>query len=258
VTLVATYGVTAPTGNLFNTDPNCVALWRLEPSALTVDSRGTNTLTNTGVVADTSSFKQGLGSADFNNASWLSINDASLSAGFPFKHGGTQDKISVACWVKLDSLPTDNGPYGYKVIFAKDSATFPDFVEGFSIQVARMYYSAAYHDTFAIMVSHWGTYKQYYLPADVVTGRWYHLTVTYNNATKAYHIRAWDAQAGALLGDTTGTTDNNVTINTLPVRLGAIASGYMTYDGRLDEVVVFNDLLTNTDIDKIRQGTYGH
>ncbi len=260
VSLVASYGVNV-TGNIFNTDPNCVAVWNLEPGLLTIDSRGTNKLTNyNGVASDTTSFKQGTGCADFNDYNWLTINDANLTPNFPFKDGTSNDRISVTGWVKLDSLPTDHGPYGYKVIYAKDSATWPDFIEGFAITVGQFYYPSTndYRSSFAIMVSHAGSYKQYWLPNEVVTGRWYHLAVTFTNAGKAYHIRVWDAQAGALLGDTTGVTDDYATFNKLPARLGAIASGTKAFNGRMDEMVVFNDILTNTEIDKIRQGTYGH
>jgi hypothetical protein len=133
----------------------------------------------------------------------------------------------------------------------------PDFIDGFTIVVAR-YYNSGYQYNFGIMVDHLGNWKHYFCPVNITTGRWYHLAVTFDNTNRAYHIRAWDDQAAALLGDATGTTDDYVTINTLPVRLGANASASRTFNGRLDEVVVFNDLLTSTQVDQIRQGTYGH
>ena len=60
--------------NDFTNDANCKALWNFDDGALTTDSKGTNTLTNSGVTADTVDFKEGNASGDFK-ASFGRIND---------------------------------------------------------------------------------------------------------------------------------------------------------------------------------------
>ncbi|MCU0916500.1 MAG: PPC domain-containing protein, partial [Planctomycetes bacterium] len=110
VTLKATYGTTTPpppAGNNFASDPNCVALWRFESSALTADSVGANTLQNHGVTASTAQKKEGASSAALSarDLDYFSITDASLSAKFPLKTGDPDKNISVCTWFRMDSLP---------------------------------------------------------------------------------------------------------------------------------------------------------
>ena len=42
-----------------------------------------------------------------------------------------------------------------------------------------------------------------------------------------------------------------------PLALGTIIWNTSRFDGLLDEVVVFKDVLTATEVNQIRQGTYG-
>ena len=73
----------------FADDANCVALWRFENGALTSDSKGANTLTNHNATSDAADFKDGYGSADFEEGApgYLEIGNGSLSANFPFLSG---------------------------------------------------------------------------------------------------------------------------------------------------------------------------
>ncbi len=248
VTLTATYGVTA-VGNNFAVDPNCVALWKFEAGKLTVDSIKTNTLTDVNTVdVNTVDFKQGAAAARFHrdDGEFFSIPDANLSSGFPFKNGKSNSKISVCFWVKFDTMNP------WPCIFSKNLSKKYGFgVSKTNVDKIEMFIGYNSGITPEIVL-HDGIVQQ---------GRWYHVGVTFDNVSKAYRIRIWDATADAVLGaDKTGTTVHNVTIDTGEVRLGHSAGlTRLNYnlDGLLDEFVVFNDILTPAEIDKIRQGTYG-
>ena len=97
--------VSATTGNNFASDPDCVAVWRFESGQLTIDSVGTNTLTNHGVTADTTDKKEAAGSANLQAAQsdYFSIANASLSSQFPFTSATAPKTISVAFWMKLNA-----------------------------------------------------------------------------------------------------------------------------------------------------------
>ncbi len=85
------------------------ALYRFEPSLLTVDSINTNTLTLKNVpTSDTSNQMEGAGCAKILNASdqGFYIPDASLSAGFPFKNSDTNKKMTFCGWYEpIGTLP---------------------------------------------------------------------------------------------------------------------------------------------------------
>jgi hypothetical protein len=249
VTLTATYGITT-VGNKFATDPNCVALWRFEPNKLTVDSIKTNKLTDVNAVdVNTVDFKEGAGAAQFsrNNGEYFTISDANLSSGFPFKNGTSNSKISLCFWVKFDSL----SPWQY-IISKNVSAKY-----GFGLTKTSA-------DKLELFIGFNGGVSAEVLVHDstLQAGRWYHVGVTFDNVSKAYRIRIWDATANAVLGtDKTGTAVHNVVTDTGSVYIGRPGGlgqhNSWNLDGLLDEFAVFNDILTTTDIDKIRQGTYG-
>jgi concanavalin A-like lectin/glucanase superfamily protein len=76
----APYEMASPLGgNNFSADSSCVALWRLEPNELTLDSNGSNTLSDNNTVESlTNTHREGFGCADFekDNVEYLTINDS--------------------------------------------------------------------------------------------------------------------------------------------------------------------------------------
>jgi len=244
LTLVAEYGLTA--GNKFSSDPNCVALWRFEPTKLTVDSIGTNTLTDVNTVSlNTTDAKEGDGAADFEktDGEYFKIPDASLSPKFPFKDGMGNTSISVCFWVKFESLTT--WPYvfakggAYNFAISKDGDNKMRMVIGYDkgLKAEELVHDGVVHQ-----------------------GRWYHVAMTFNGQNKSYRIRIWDDTTAAILGsDKVGVALHTVYPNSEELRIGHIPGETKSYnlDGMLDELVVFNDILTVAEIDKVRQGTYG-
>jgi len=247
-TLVATYGVT-PKGNNFASDPHCVALWKFENGALTVDSKGTNTLTNYDfVAANTSEYREGTASVrfDFSQTQYLAMTDAALSSGFPFKSGQSNNQMSMCFWVRVSTLNRWQGIVG-KYDGAGSKRTFLMGVDTSN----RLGLSIGYNSGVDFQ---WTPHL-----TPIAQNRWYHVGITYNAADKSYRIRIWDETAGQLLGGVERTGIGTATISVTDARLamGAFSDGNYLLDGLVDELVVFNDILTPQEIDQIRQGTYG-
>jgi hypothetical protein len=229
--------------NDFTTDTDCVALWRFENGALTTDSVGTNTLTETGSpTTDTVDYKEGAASVERDGSGGFYILDSSLDSGFPLKSGDSNKKISVTCWINWD---TANG-----ATFFKDDNGKRSFAISYAASPLRVTMSIGYSSgaSWEVLTHGW----------TITAGQWYHVGCTFDDSDKSYRIRIWDDNASAILGsDLTGTATNNINVEDGVLRFMGTWGGSPTFDGHLDEVVVFKDILTTEEIDQIRGGTYG-
>ena len=236
--------------NDFSQDANCKALWNFESGAVPflADSKGGNTLTNSGVDEDTSDYKQGSCSAGLIrfNSDYLDITNANLDSGFPLKSGESNKTFSLAFWVKFDAINVGQNIIG-----------FPPSGSGLL--------------SFLVTLNEFGTDGKLYLHLSsngtswteslfhataLTTGRWYHVGITYDNSDYSVRIRIWDDTAGAIHG-----TDKTSTEDDISIGAGILTLSWSTLTsalgGNLDEMVVFNDVLTTDEIDAIRAGTYG-
>lgn len=233
--------------NDFSGDPNCVSLWNLESADLTADGIGTNTLSNNGADPDATYYKQGSGSAHFisANTDWMSRADASLSSNFPFKSGTTNRTVSVCCWVRFDSVASVH------YVWSKLATTSPRSI-AMAVNAGTIYFRIGYGAGNVSDDITFGT--------SVVADRWYHISCTYDDSDGSYRIRIWDDTAGALLGtDVTGTTGHTPAyVGNATWLLGVTHNSAWWLGGYIDELVVFNDVLTADEIDQIRAGTYGN
>ena len=237
--------------NVFSSDANCQALYNFESGALTTDSKGTNTLTNSGVGEDKVNYKQGACSGDFDSADYMYIDDADLSADFPLKDGDTNGEISVTGWVKFDTKPALNQ---YGCILTKYHASTAK--RSFAVGVKNISGSTR----FILVTGHGGgvgALVYTFTSFSVSTGVWYHFAMTARDSDKAYSIRVYSESLGSALGKT-GTLTYNLNIEDAQVRIGLPASfdGTCVLDARVDEIAIFNDILTFDEIDEIRGGTY--
>jgi hypothetical protein len=89
--------------------------------------------------------------------------------------------------------------------------------------------------------------------------QWYHVAVSFDDATHTGTISVWDDTAGALLGtDAKKTNFSPMNVDSAAFVIGGVDGlWYMSTAGLMDEVVVFNDVLTPQEIAKVRAGTYG-
>ncbi|OGZ34302.1 MAG: hypothetical protein A2Y98_03540 [Candidatus Portnoybacteria bacterium RBG_19FT_COMBO_36_7] len=229
--------------NDFSGDPSAVSLYNLEPSALTTDSKGTNTINaGTAPASDAVLYKQGVGSGNFYGDSPQRI-DANLSNNFPFKTGTTNYLMSLAFWFRPDVVGSSPGG----CLVSKYTAG------GLSWAI---WYDGDEKISFWINTSGGTQYVTHNTVLSINT--WYHVTVTINRTSKAVTIRLKDTN-GDTVGtdiDTThgGTTSLNIT--SAPFAIGAYGISY-NFDGRIDEFVVFNDILTAEESTAIAKGTYG-
>ena len=203
--------------------------------------------------ADTVNYKEGISSLfmdsyDFD-ASGLEILDANLNAGFPLKNGDTNKKISVCFWIKPDRFSLWDG--WYKTYFSKGE-DFDNDKRSFEVGVFN---SSGTHYP-AIRVSSNGTIYTVYLHGTALAlNTWYHFAATYE--VGAYRLRIWDDTAGAILGNDATGVAIEAFVGTGPLWIGIPTIVQRTLSGRLDELVVFDSVISVETIDAIRNGTYG-
>lgn len=247
---IISHPYTPPAVNDFSGDPNCVALWRFEHGALTVDSIGGNTLTNNaGVVSNRVDFKEGSASADLEAASgqFFDIIDADLDAGFPLKSDDENKKISVCGWFQMESQ-TEFG----RGLFSKYNTG--DNKRSLMIRVML--------DSFQVYIGHNNgeSSEVLYDGSTLQVGGFYHYGFTFQDSDKSWKLVVWDDTGQTKIIDTSGVATNNINVGDEAVLIGMsymnIAQPSGNYDGEMDEKVVFKDILTTDEIDEIRLGTY--
>jgi hypothetical protein len=225
-------------------DPNCVALWRFEAGALTVDGKGGNTLSPyNSPSADAADYREGAASLVLvaANSEGLYIPDASLDAGFPWKSGGSATG-SVCFWFKTDVAGAQ------QALFSKWAG----------VRTLGVWYNNSNQLLFLQGYNAGADYDTVLHASGLTAGRWYHVGITYDGATDTVTVRIWDATAGAIVGsDVNHNFGNAMSLTTTEIEIGTRNGGTSTFlDGHMDEVVVFSDLLSAAEIDQIRQGVY--
>jgi len=237
--------------NDFSGDAHCIALWRFEDSpGFTVDSIGGNNLTNDGA-DESATEKEGAQSARFlqANTDKMTITDAAQDAGFPWRYddgAGRTKTFSICFWVRLLTLP------GTETACLIDKYNTTGSLRVFAVWIAN----TSNKLTLVMGKSNGTGYDEIIFGTACVINRWYHVGVTYDVSDRSGRIRVWDDTAGALLdSDETGTftaTD----ARDVGLTIGARGDGNREHDGYLDEIVVFDDVLSTAEIDQIRAGTY--
>ena len=241
--------------NDFSDHQDCVALWRFEDSpGFITDSQGNNDLTNDGADQENSVIKEGAQSAKFvrANTDRMTITDANQDAGFPWRYddGGSIVKdFSICFWLRLNSSPDINNETMY--VFNKYDIT--------GLRVFAIWVDSGL-DKVAFVMGHTnGTaYQKVTFATACAINKWYHVGITYKASDKSYRIRIWDDNASAFLGnDLTGAFTNATDARDVGLTIGAReGDGNREFDGYLDELVVFNAVITTDEIDDIRNAEY--
>jgi len=252
MTLVATYGTTS-VGNNFAVDPNCAALWRFEAGELFTDSIGTNTLDPQYTPdANATDYMEGEASGQVGDG-YFRVYDANLAADFPLKSGVETKQMSVALWMNANSGSTQQTGAG---LYTKGEWG------GYSFSIGFHESAGAGTGTIRLNVgSSDGLSLDKYsvnLPKMMQRNQWYHIAVTYQETsltTGTFELYVYDPSDDTVMTKT-------IAWRTIPVFDGPLAIGTLRwhtqrFDGLIDEVAVFDDVLTPAEIDKIRQGSYG-
>ena len=267
-------------GNDYTEDDNCVALWRFESDAFYIDTKGNNDLMSYGdsfpllyrpPVLDSVTYKEGSSSAYFEphltyppapsqlSLQGMRISNADLDAGFPLKNGDTTKIFSICFWAR---------PYTFGQLLGGNQFAEEWYQKGRSIKSQLRI--GAYSNDAGPVYSNWqmalslasadgsGFNTVYCHDSLLSTERWYFIAVTYE--VGAYRIRVWDDTAQAILGvDKTGVA---IDVFVPPIEYSSdfstlyIGDSFVSIDGHMDNVVVFKDILTVEEIDKIRTGDY--
>ena len=242
--------------NDFSGDGTYKLLYNLESGALTTDSIGSNTLTDEGgVTANTTDYKQGSASGDFESGSaqCLYCADGDLDSGVPLKSGESNNALMDAFWCQFESIPADISLMA-KYDHWNDERTFRVKVESTDDELHLVigYNSgASFEDNGGFGTS-------------FVTGRFYHIGIDFDGSDGSYRVRIWDDTAGALLGsDDTGTFSNSIYLGDAPWGVGSHVEGGASpsfsnpHDGEIDECVMADEKKGASVIDEIRQGIFG-
>lgn len=222
-----------------------VSYWKLdESSGNASDSVGSNTLTNNGTIPFvTGKINNG---ADLENTTpndYFTSNGASL---------GITGNISISMWVNFETAPVNNGnpiclverfssptSKGYQFLYKKEDpgAAFrlqAEYVDDSGNQTRAMSGNAAF---------------------DLGTGSWKHLVFTVTVATQV--IKAYvNGTEYTLSNEITASSSIGVSTNDFTLgRSTHFADWY--FDGILDEVGIWNRVLTSTEVTELYNGGAG-
>jgi len=233
--------------NDFSGDGNCLAVYRQESGALTTDSKGSNTLTNSGgVTANAATYREGSYSGDYTYTApdYLSLANASLPATWP---GKASHDFSVTAHFRCDSLNyrciagvyhtadddrswvieiwNDSGTYKIRVVIGKSSgADWDIYSHATGLSVNTWYFVALIVDmdgNIKIRLSEWNG--------------------------SSYDHEGTDIDTSLL---------NAMSATSADFRIGSRSDSVNPWSGQIDEVCVFDDLLTDQEADDIRDGSY--
>jgi len=239
-------------GNDFSSDPNCVALWSLEDEALTADSIGSNTLTaSSSPDANTSDYQEGAASGD-TTSGYLYVTDANLDSDFPLKSGDTNKDFTVAFWMKA---PWGRTITSGGIIYGKGGA-----YGVYSFGVGFRESSGAGSGRIVANIGIYGGTNHDIIASSKVIQRdqWYHVAVSYEDKSTygTVKIRIYDPNDDSVT-ETVDSSPESINVEGGDVKIGAYRYSTQRYAGLIDELVVFKDILTSTEIDEVREGTYG-
>lgn len=226
--------------NIWAGDPNIISVWNFESGALVTDfCVAGNTLTAVNSPAeDVVDYKEGTccTSLEYASKRYFKITDANLSAGFPLKSGDAVQRISMGCWFKLT---TTGG--NIPAIIGKRAA-----IAGLGL--------ALYHNAGSLRIS-WNATSLTLVT--ISTGIWYHAAVMADSRARTCWVRLYDSSTGISTNYLTTPPAADITL-TSEWRIGAWSGtdADRTFDGKIDEVFVFNRLLSIAEIDAIRNGSY--
>ena len=232
--------------NDFSGDANCVALYRFEDDALTVDSKDSNTLTPMLTVnEDLVNFKEGACAVSLGGFGALYRSNGGLSSDFPFKANSGNEILSIAAWIYPTVIPGSGNI---------DTIVGQWYVGG----GASHWVLALIDSTLRFGLGYNSCANQEYWTICILSqaNRWYHIGLTYDAVNKLGVVRVWDDVAQIA---TTYPHDftNSHSCNGAPFfMIGADGAGDNFFNGKIDEIPVFNRILSIEEIDAIRMGAF--
>lgn len=216
-------------------DSNLQAYWTMDQisgsSFLDATSHGNNLVNINGITQDTSHV-QGSYSAAFNGAQGmeLSRSDSTLSAGFPGKYGTTNASITVGGWIYFDTSNAN------KRFISKGTGAWELFA-GAGSSLGKMNWQIFINSASHCVQSNNGNL--------LTPGTWYHVIGRLNGSTgeQALFIN------GVKQTQTFNTGGAVLSTDTTPLQIAGDGSNF--FDGKVDELFIFNRPLSDSEIARI-------
>jgi len=242
--------------NDFSNDSSVYGVYNFESGALTDDSSAQGTAQDFTASAnapdsDTSNYKQGAGSADYDDSvpEYHYRTDANLATGHPFKSSTGEHDFSVCYWVRKNSGNTGT-TYAVSKYDTNSERTYGHaFLDSDYLVIIHGYNSG---DSFGYAINTEHAF---------VTDRWYWIFATYTASTDVHTVKVWDDNSGSYVVDTSGdsSSEGDMTVGSAPFAVGgrfATGSAAGSFDGKVDELVVFDRVISETEADYIRTHRY--
>jgi hypothetical protein len=191
---------------------------------------------------------EGSCAADFEstNNEHFYIADSSLSSGFPFKSTGSAREGSFAFWFKPESVP-GAGNYDHLVSkwdYVGSKICFSVLLTDNTLKVSQGYGSSGTTD------------ETLSTGKTIVAGTWYHVGITLSQTSKVCVVRIWDTSTASAT-TYSATFSNSIRITDTQFIVGGSYNNTTDhYDGLIDELVVFNRVLSEAEFDSIRAGAF--
>ncbi len=237
----------------FDSESNLVARYRMEAAGLNLDALGSNSLRSSGI-PDQTGPRDDLKAVlfDGNHAAVNWRPDTDLSSDFPGKDGSGNNLLTVVYWFQPLALVTDYVYAVCKMEQASDRSWFTGYQGVVDYTWLGGVNSGLSPGTQAVDSGR-----------AVSVGTWYHVGIVLDDANDRAYIRLFDTSTGLVYA--VERTNFTVTwpMTTVPFSIGNLTNdagtgpGNDEFYGLLAEVAVFTRGLSATEIDKIREGTYG-
>lgn len=237
--------------NVFTGDNRFKAWWKFDTAAgILDDAIGSNTLVKADgsftPLLDPVFFILGSGSCYLNalGGSNLQITDANLPDGFPLKNGDTTKQITVCCWIP----PSFHNNANYdEVIWSKRGSNSSD--ANLSLGIGQNDVSPANQ-----LIVKWNN-EIFSTGVGLTINSFWHVTVVADGVNKTLKVRIYDTLSDTVT-NYTFTPSAVIALNTDPWFLFCDKQDEGSNCETLDEVIVAAGLLSDNEIDAIRNGTF--
>jgi len=245
---------TQPGDSNFSGDAACQAVWRFEKNALPVDSLGkqADLIETAGASADVlKRYGQlffiesecALVQAVYGATTYhLSQSDAALAAGFPFKNGDTEKKLTLCAWLN-------------DINFSNYFSDTGDFFNKHGTNTGFRFYIDQNSRNLIIKLGTGAGYSTHDTGIVITAAKPYHIAVVLDGVAPSLYIRVYDLRLNSV-SSYSDTPSGVVSANNASLNFGYRSDGNFYYSGVLDKTVVFNRLLTADEIDAVQNGAF--
>ena len=219
------------------TDPHCKAWWKFNNGQLTTDSKGSYTWSiGSSPDTNTTDYKEGDASADFEDgdSDYLYITGTTND----FNWNNTKE-FTVCGWCKTETS-YDRGELFSKFAFNKN--------------VMQVFFSYDNKIKFYVGNSDGSGWNYYGHDSVLNDGQWYFVCVTLDSSNN-YRIHIEDESGNTIGTDKTGTVPNTPAFDKDSNPRFSLGDS-TGFDGLVDEWIVFDDVLSVSEMGQLRAGTY--